>query len=118
MTTLTSFTARLRAGEMLHLWARPVLAGVPSQVTLRDAAGGTHLLAGPPSDDFQMIAHPVTVTGETVLTWNPADSQVSVCYAYDPAEVAAAGIASSGPSRGPRRRPPASGCISRHPSAG
>lgn len=77
---------------MLHLWQRPVLAGAQSQVILRDAAGATHRLAGPPSDDFQMTAHPVTVTGETALSWNPDDSQVSVCYAYDPAEVAAAGI--------------------------
>lgn len=83
-------TAAVRAGEILHLWQKPVAGGV-SQVSLRDVAGATHILTGPPSDDFQMTAHSVAETGDISLTWD-ADTQVSVCYAYDPAQVMQQGI--------------------------
>lgn len=89
--TSAGFTARLRAGDVLQLWLKPVDPAA-SQVRLREAPGAAHTLSGPPSDDFQMTAHTVGATGEASVTWNPADTQVSVAYAYDPARVFDDGI--------------------------
>lgn len=90
--TAAGFTAQVAAGDVLHLWQRSVTAGATSQVSLHAADGGAHTLTGPASDDFQMTAHTVTAPGEITLGWNTADTQVSVCYAFAPGQVAGAGI--------------------------
>ena len=90
--TPAGFTAEVAAGEILHLWQRPVTAGATSAVTLREADGSARTLTGPVSDDFQMTTHPVATSGEIAIGWNTADTQVSVCYAFTPGTVAETGI--------------------------
>ncbi len=84
--------AEVRAGDILHLWQRPVDAGIPSRVRLRAANGEAHTLSGPPSDDFQMTSHRFAAAGEMALTWNEADTLVSIGYVYAPETVAEEGI--------------------------
>lgn len=86
------FTAEVRAGETLHLWQRPADPAATSRVHLREADGSEHALAGPPSSDFQLTAHQVSATGQLAVGWNPADTLVSVAYAFDPARVLEDGI--------------------------
>ncbi|MFO1141842.1 MAG: GH32 C-terminal domain-containing protein [Amaricoccus sp.] len=88
----SGFTAEVRAGETLHLWLKPAEPAAASRVHLRDAGGRELALAGPASDDFQMREHPVSATGTLAVGWNPADTSVSLCYAFDPARVLEDGI--------------------------
>lgn len=91
-STPAGIEARVTAGDILHLWQKPVTATAQSCVQLREASGETSALVGPRSGDFQMIAHRVAATGEISLSWNALETTVSLCYAYDPDRALSEGI--------------------------
>lgn len=101
------FATELGAGDILHIWQKPVHGSAASCVSVRDAAGGETELIGPPSDDFQMIALTISVSGKTRLEWDGAGTAVSVCYAFNPARVFDEGIRvlwAAAPARASRSR--------------
>lgn len=86
------FAAPVTAGDVLHLWQKPVHPGAPSQVEVRAASAETRALIGPPTADFQMTTYRAEASGELSLSWNTAETLVSLCYAFDPARVLVDGI--------------------------
>lgn len=91
VSTLRGFAAPVAAGEVVQIWQKP-LGGTRSQVRLTDGAGTVTVLTGPQSDDYQMQAHVVAAAGSLQVAWDGADTDVSVCYAFDPAHAFDRGI--------------------------
>lgn len=83
ISDLQGFTAAVSAGEVLHIWQKPTGTSA-SQVRVIGGEGEV-VLTGPQSDDFQMQSHVVAASGSVQITWDAADTAVSVVYAYDPA---------------------------------
>ncbi|MDE2384850.1 MAG: glycoside hydrolase family 32 protein [Alphaproteobacteria bacterium] len=86
------FNGHVQAGEILHIWMKPATRSSPSHLWLAGTASGKKQLSGPPGDDFQMFSHRADHSEDITVDWNPQDSLVSLCYAFDPESVAAAGI--------------------------
>ncbi len=78
------FTAQARAGEILHLWQKPVDPVRRSRVALHHATGEVTSLAGPATDDFQLTIARAPADGALRIDWDARDTEVSLCYAYDP----------------------------------
>ena len=86
------FSGHLMAGEILHIWLRPVDPTQQSRIQIRGPDGTDKLLSGPPSDDFQLVAQVISNTGNFDFTVNDAESHVSLCYAFHPDSVLKSGI--------------------------
>ncbi len=82
----------VRHGETLHVFQKPVGEADASRVTLTTANGSTILLAGPRSDDFTRSEAADLEEGPASLAFDPAATDVSLVYAFDPARVLDEGI--------------------------
>ncbi|MCX5494781.1 GH32 C-terminal domain-containing protein [Kaistia dalseonensis] len=87
---MTELKFPLAAGEVLHVFQKPVDKVSPSHVSLTGAAEAD--LFGPPSDDFTRTTYETSASGEATLCWDEASTVVSLAYAFDPARVRENGI--------------------------
>lgn len=86
------FAAELAAGDVLHLWMKAASGSSEASVDVTSESGNRITLRGPLSDDYQLVAHVVEAPGVSEITWGSASTSVSICYAYNPANVMQAGI--------------------------
>jgi beta-fructofuranosidase len=82
---MRALTVALAAGEVLHVFLRH------GRLTLHPPDGATMAFDGPASDDFGRIAISATQHGQHRLAWDAA-AELSLVYAFHPAEVRQQGI--------------------------
>jgi len=80
-------TLLLEAGDVAHVWQRPVHRSQSSRVELRVDGEDASALIGPPSDDFTRTQFVAESAGARLLTWDESATLVSLIYAFSPARV-------------------------------
>lgn len=82
----------VRRGETLHVFQKPTGEADASRITLTTANGSTTVLTGPRSDDFTRSQAADLDEGPATIAFDPAETAVSLVYAFDPARVLDEGI--------------------------
>ena len=88
---MSLLSTAVRAGDVIDLWLRPVKGAGHSRLRL-DLGDTSRELEGGATDDFQRRTLRLESDGIARLSFDPAETELSLAYAYTPATVFEEGI--------------------------